>query len=378
MIKEGDNLYPIVFPDYQNSILNVTSSLLKYYGVSTNVPSNPVLDKVLVKKYRNIVYVLVDALGVEILNRHKDVSTALNNDFVQIITSVFPSTTVSATTSVMTGLPPISTGWLGWCQYVKEVEKSDIFFMNKDYYSESTVFEENIANKVAPVKKIYQLIEEADSSVHTLEVFPAFAQPEHDTFMKECITVVETCKKKGKHFIYTYWDKLDYIMHETGPGSIEVNQMLASIDKGYQYLTKNLEKDTLVVLIADHGQVEVCPIELRKYPSLWDTFVHEPSIESRATAFFIKPEKRVEFEDMFNHYFRDYFMLLTKAEVLAMKLFGTGVIHERIDEFLGDYMAIAIDHYYFKLAEGKFVMRGQHAGLLKEEMQVPLIIHSKK
>jgi predicted AlkP superfamily pyrophosphatase or phosphodiesterase len=320
----------------------------------------------------------VDALGAEILHRHAKVSTHLQSDVVQIITSVFPSTTVSATTSVMTGLPHITTGWLGWCQYVKEVEKSVIFFMNKDYYSESTTFEENMANKVAPVTKFYDLIQRADSSVSTLEVFPAFSQPEHDTFMKQCQTVVKTCQDKGKHFIYTYWDKLDFVMHETGPGSIEVNHMLATVDEGYQYLKTAIDEETLIVLLADHGQVEVCPIELRKYETIWSTFIHEPSIESRATAFFIKPDQFDTFEKEFNHYFSEYFMLLKKEEVLAMKLFGSGEIHPRINEFLGDYMAIAIDHFYFKLFEGKFVMRGQHAGLLRDEMLVPLIIHSKK
>lgn len=378
MIIEGDNLYPIVFPDYQNSILNVTASILKYYGVATKVTTNSKVDHILQKGFRNVVYILVDAMGTEILHRHSKVSSNLNRDMISEITSVFPSTTVSATTAVLTGLPPISTGWLGWCQYVKEVDKSVIFFMNKDYYSDSTVFEENIANKVVPIKKIYQLIEEASPSVKTLEVFPAFSQPEHDTFMKQCHSIVKVCQSEGKHFIYTYWDKLDFVMHETGPGSIEVNHMLSSVDEGYLYLKNTLDEDTLIVLLADHGQVEVCPIELRKYPSIWSTFVHEPSIESRATAFFIKPDKHQEFEKEFNTYFREYFILLKKAEVLSMNLFGTGEKHPRIDEFLGDYMAIAIDHFYFKSFEGNMIMRGQHAGLLKDEMMVPLIVHTKK
>ncbi|MDD3123156.1 MAG: alkaline phosphatase family protein [Candidatus Izemoplasmatales bacterium] len=378
MVIEGDNLFPIVFPDYQNSILNVTSSILKYYGVSTHISSNQLLDKELQKKYRNVVYILVDALGVETLRRHEPVSKSLNKDFKQTITSVFPSTTVAATTAVLTGLPPITTGWLGWCQYVKEVDKSVIFFKNQDYYNDSTVFNQNMSNLVAPVKKIYDLIEDVNDNVKTVEIFPAFSQSEHNTFMKQCHTIVSTCKEKGKHFIYTYWDQLDFIMHETGPGSIEANKMLESIDKGYHYLTESIEDDTIIILIADHGQVEVCPIELRKYPKLWDTFIHEPSIESRATAFFIKPDRKAEFEEKFNHYFREYYMLLTKEEVLKMDLFGYGKKHPRIDEFLGDYLAIAIGHFYFRLSTDKLIMRGQHAGLLKEEMQVPLIIHTKK
>jgi hypothetical protein len=35
-------------------------------------------------------------------------------------------------------------------------------------------------------------------------------------------------------------------------------------------------------------------------------------------------------------------MLLSKQEVLTKKLFGTGKVHPRFEEFWGDYLAIAI------------------------------------
>ena len=40
-----------------------------------------------------------------------------------------------------------------------------------------------------------------------------------------------------------------------------------------------------------------------------------PSIEPRATAFFIKDGKKEEFENLFNKYFSEYFNLYTKEEV---------------------------------------------------------------
>jgi len=378
MVSVGDNLYKIVYPDYQNSILNITTSILKYYGISSKYSTNKILDEELKKKYRNVVYILVDAMGSEILKRHHQVSTELNKDCVADITSVFPPTTVAATTTVLTGLPPVTTGWLGWCQYVKEVDRSVVFYLNRDYYDEKTLFKEDISAQAAPVKKIYEMIEEINPSVKTMEIFPAFSQPHHDTFMKECITIFSACEEEGEHFIYAYWDKLDTVMHDKGPGSIEVNKMLATVEEGYIYLKENLGEDTIIIMIADHGQVGVCPIELRRYADLWATFIHEPSIESRAATFFIQKEKKFEFEQLFLKYFREYFLLFTKEEVKALGLFGEGEEHPKFDEFVGDYLAIAIDHYYFKLSEGTYFMKGQHAGLLEEEVMVPLIIHSKK
>lgn len=369
---------PILFPDYKNSVLNVANSILKYYGCPVMHPSLITIDERLNRKFRNVILILVDALGDAILDKHPQESSHLKHDKVSTITSVFPPTTVAATTSVLTGLPPITTGWLGWMQYVKEEDKNVVFFTNKDYYNESTEFSYQVANKYVPIKQIYEIIEEHNPDVLTKEIFPAFRDPEHDSFLKEMQSVVKTCKEPGKHFVYAYWDKLDYTMHEVGPDAQETKDVLKLIDGGYLYLKENLPDNSIVFVIADHGQVAVSPIEIREYKDLWDTFSVAPSIESRATAFFIKPDRKTEFESLFLEYFRDKYVLYKSEDVLKMNLFGFGKKHPKIDEFIGDYLGIAIDNYYFKLNSGPFTMKGQHAGLLAEETVVPLIIFEKK
>ena len=48
-----------------------------------------------------------------------------------------------------------------------------------------------------------------------------------------------------------------------------------------------------------------------------------------------------------------------------------------INDFLGDFIAVAINNNMFVLNEGKSY-KAHHAGLLEDEMMVPLIIYSKK
>lgn len=358
--------------------MNVTNSILKYYGCPIKHASLEKLDGILDHEIRNIVYILVDALGLEILNKHPEVSNALRRDLVGSVSSVFPPTTVAATTSVLTGLTPAETGWIGWSQYVKEEDKTVIFFTNKDYYDEGAEFSYSIASKYVPIEQIYEQIVRFAPDVRTKEIFPAFREPEHDTFIKQTETIVKTCLEPGRNFVYCYWDKLDTLMHEFGPDSSEVKKMLESVDAGYANLIEKLPSSSLVVLIADHGQIAVEPIPLRDYTDLFDTFLHEPSVESRATAFFIKPDRKKDFEKLFNLYFRDKYALYKTEDLLKMQLFGEGTEHPRLKEFLGDYMALAIDKYYFQMRSDGFVMKGQHAGLLAEETFVPLIINEKK
>ncbi len=364
----------IVFPDYEHSILNVSNSILHHYGVKTDYLGLRLLDDALKKDYRNVVLILADAMGDKILRKHADVAKTLIADQKDTITSVYPSTTVASTTAVLTGLPPIVTGWLGWAQYVKEEDRTVIFFQNKDYYDETHTFSYNIAERFVPVERIYEKIERANDDVKTKEIFPAFREKQHHSFMAECKTVLKTIKKPGRHFIYVYWDKLDTLLHEEGTKSDNVHAMVKSIDEGYAHLKNHVGDDTLFIVIADHGQIDVETIELRNHKELWDMFRHEPSVESRATAFFIKENKKDAFERLFNKKFGKHFQLHSRCDILKMQLFGTGKKHPKTDEFLGDYMALATDKYIFKTQAGEFTKKGQHAGLLADEVLVPLII----
>jgi hypothetical protein len=368
----------LIFPDYKETILNVTGSILKHYRVKTATATLPLLDKELAKNYRNVVLILVDAMGSFALKSHLGGKGALNKDKQRDITSVFPSTTVSATTSVLSGRAPIETGWLGWCQYFIEEQKSVILFTNEDYYDETVVIDHPVAGTALPYQTIYRQIEEASPAVKTWEIFPAFRTPENDTFLKECQGIQKTARQPGRNFIYCYWDKLDTLMHIYGASSAEAKAMMEQIDAAYATLLSGLDDDTIVITIADHGQVDVFPLPLWNYRDLQATFRHEPSIESRATAFFIKPEQKKIFEDRFKDHFRDKYILYTVDEAVQTGLFGPGVPHPRFREFLGDYLAVAIDHYYFQLFSYPTPIKGQHAGILKDEMLVPLVIHSPR
>lgn len=52
----------IVMPNYEHSILNTITSILKYYNVETNHKSLESLDKILEKKYKHIVFIVLDGL----------------------------------------------------------------------------------------------------------------------------------------------------------------------------------------------------------------------------------------------------------------------------------------------------------------------------
>ncbi|MDC7244124.1 MAG: alkaline phosphatase family protein [Sphaerochaetaceae bacterium] len=364
----------IVLPDYENCLMNITTTILKHYGVKTKYKSLPVLEKELNKGYRNVVYILIDAMGDSILKKHEDVTEYLRSNQTKTLTTVFPSTTTSATTSVLTGKPPIETGWIGWLQYIKEEDKSIIFFYNQDFYDESIKFDYNVSDKYAPVKRIYELIKESNPEIKTNEIFPEFRVPEHKEFINMCDTIIKECNNDNKNFIYAYWDKLDTFIHRNGTESNKVHSHIKQLNEDLKYLREKLDDDTIIIVTADHGQIDIEEIELFKYKELTETFVHNPSIEARATAFFIKEDMKSKFEEEFNTHFRDKFILFDSADFIKTNMLGIGKEHYKLREFLGDYFSVAIDKYTFKLSNSKREFKSQHAGLTKEEMLIPLII----
>jgi len=296
----------LFYPDYKNTILNVSNSLLKYYGCETFAPSLPLLDNILAnKEFRNIALVLVDAMGESTLQNHSEQAKNIASDKVATISSVFPPTTVAATTSVLTGKPPISTGWIGWMQYVRDIDRNVVFFKNKDYYDESAKIDIPVANTYVPVTEIYDIFKAKNPDLTTKEIFPAFREPEHDTFAKQLETLNTEFEKPGRHFAYVYWDQLDSVMHEFGPDSQEAADTLDAVDKGYSAIKEKLPSDSIVIMIADHGQIAVKPIKLYEYEKIWSLLEKKPSIESRAVTFWVKEGKKDDFEREFLSNFRN-------------------------------------------------------------------------
>ena len=70
--------------------------------------------------------------------------------------------------------------------------------------------------------------------------------------------------------------------------------------------------------------------------------------------------------------------MIKSSEFLESKFLGDDEVQYKVKEFLGDYFAIAIDKYSFKLVNSKRGFAAQHAGLTKDEMLIPLIVHSPK
>ena len=366
----------IIKPDYTNSIMNVSNSFLNHYNIKTDYPGIPLLDKELQNNYDHIFYILLDGMGVNVINAHLDENDALRKYMRQSVTSVFPPTTVAATNAVLSALPPITNGYLGWVQYFKE-ENSDIaVFLNKDFYTNEEL-PEIVRDKYLSYDNIIKRIHKQNPDVITNQFFPGFIEgSDTESFKDEIDKALMVAHNTDQSFSYLYWTQPDLFEHVHGTYSKEVKTVLKGLNKDFEDLLDNVPPNSMAVVIADHGLIDVEEINLFQYENLTNMLVRKPSIEPRAINFFVKEDKLIEFKEEFNTLFTGKYILLSKDEVFKSNTFGEGVKHPLIDMFVGDYLGIAIDKYMFSLS-GKKMYKAHHAGTSEEEMMVPLIIFTK-
>lgn len=375
----------IVYPNYDNSILNLTTSILKYYNVETNHTSIEKLDKILEKKYKNVVLIVLDGMGEHMLkNISKD--GFFRKHELDCITSVYPSTTTAALTTYYSGKPPYESGWIAWSQYFKEYGRAVNMLQHLESYQNDTLQNATIdINKdIVNYEPIYSRIEKASPKVQACEIMPDYSDIRCNRTIKAndvehiCESIKKVCNEKGEKFILAYCDNPDSLLHKYGCTSDEAKEMVLDAQERIEDMCKDL-KDTLVIVSADHGHKDINKVyDILDYPEILDCLILPPSLEPRVLSFWVKEDRKKDFEKLFNKNFKKDFMLLTKKEFLDKHFLGYGNKHKKIDDFIGNYIAlsisdavIVIDTFLNRKGNTK---KSTHCGLSKEEMEVPMIV----
>ena len=358
----------LVMPDYDNCIANVPNSILKKYGIQTVGKSLPLLDKYMGKNYKNTVLILLDGMGKAIIEKHLDPSGAFRTNLAGIYKSVFLSTTVAATTSIMSGLQPCEHSWLGWECYYPQVDKNVTVFFNTIQGSDEQAADYDIPRTVTPYES---LVEKLNKHGHEAHMLAPFTEDHPKTIEELCDKIKSLCKEPGEKNIYAYWNQPDGLLHRNGCSSQVVHDALLNMEKCVSDLASELE-DTLVIVTADHGHLDTDCATIQDYPEIMDCLIRLPSLEPRVLNLFVKEEKKEVFEKLFNKEFGDSFKLMPMEEAISQNLFGTGKHHEMFRKMLGNYLAIATGTLSIYFNEERWV--SMHGSLTEDEMLIPLIV----
>lgn len=380
----------IVMPDYKHCILGTITSILKYYNVDSKHKSSEKIDKILNEKnYKNVVLLILDGMG-DIVLKNIDENGYFRKNQIDVVTSVYPSTTTAALTTYYAGKPPFETGWIAWSQYFKEYGKNIDMLSHMQSLTGLNIKNAklDVFKEIVNYKTIFNQIEEASKDVKAYEIMPSYSDRRSKRTIKadsiDEITenIKLLCENDDKKFIMAYSDNPDGLLHKYGTKSDEVKEFVVETEKKIKNMCDNLNDDTIIIISADHGHKDIeKSYSILDYPVLQKCLLMPPSLESRCITFWVKENMKEEFEREFNKEFKEEFMLMSKEEFLSKNMLGFGDMHNKIDDFLGNYIAVSISGSIIVLEnyleKGKGVKKSTHCGLTRDEMEVPIIVLKK-
>lgn len=372
-LQSMNETYKLVYPNYSRCILNTISSIQNHFGGKTEYSLDPYMEEIFKEKnYKNVIVLLLDGLGENILEHNLEASSFLKTHHLYTNTAIYPSTTAAATTATLCGLAPIRTGWLGWCNYFKEIKRNIVLFTGKDYFTgEDTGFN---GFKALPTKPFF----------YDLDVNGAICQPNFAKRKKQFKKIVKhslkEIKRKKKNVQYVYYTQPDTLMHTNGAYHEEVAKRLKEIDDILVWYSKKLPKDTLLIISADHGHTNVEPLDFYQCDLLLKMLNHKPANDSRCITFSVKDEYRGIFPTIFEALFGYAYDIMPSSEAIRNGFFGkdNDIPCARAYDFLADYVAVAKNKYYFNYqGPDSEIFKSHHAGITADEMLVPVIVFRK-
>ena len=363
----------LIKPDFTRNIINISATLAEFLHSPNANPTLPDLAAALKSGHRNVALLVLDGMGINPLVRNLPADSFLRRNIARVLTSVFPSTTTNATTTIQTNTYPMEHGWFGWSLYFEELHRAVNIFEDIDSQTGEPI-ERGYSRRALPTVPFYR----RTMSEHTVNVVvPPFWRDEPNRYVWTTIgeffgQIEAVCKKDGPQFIYAYCTEPDSVMHRFGVTSPEAAGVLRTLNDGLETLVKNTP-DTLFVVTADHGQVDVGGIfEIYKDGELCSLLDWPPYLEARAAAFKVKPGCREKFENMFREKYGADFLLLPVEKLIAENYFGGDLVngHARL---LGDCIAVGVTDKIMHLSPRSHAFKGHHTSLTAE-MEVPLIL----
>ena len=360
----------IRYPDYDRCLVNLACSVAKEFHVTPPNASLPECDR-LFHGQKNVVLLVLDGMGTAVMEGNLDKDGFLRSHQISSISSVFPSTTVAATTSLRSGLYPIQHSWLGWDCYFHQLDRNVSVFPNTFSETDIPAAPFSIAESYIPYQSVVQAIRLAGGDARELADYKMPNPKDFDAFFD---TLSQWCGEPGRKYIYAYLEEPDHTMHAHGCYGHTARRTLRMLERKIRTLSETLT-DTLLLITADHGHIDLTEkTAIQEDPVMADCLLRAPSLEPRAINFFIKKGREQEFEQHFRSTCKEAFRLFSREEFLSRELFGKGTPHPQALTMLGDYIAAGTGRSaIFNTPEEKKRFTGHHTGLTQEEMTVPLI-----
>lgn len=382
-------LFPLprnsVWPDYgSHGLLGLTRALGSWLQghEELTLPGLPP------RQPRGVVLLVIDGLGDNFLQRLGQ-GSRMHAQQLARLTSVCPSTTASAVTTLYTGLAPAEHGLTGW--FIQDRRFGGVIApLPLQRRGGGRLRGPFLGARLFPYRTLAQRARRPVSVLTPAELAPSGYTSRHTRGarvigypqLKDLLPAVldEAARLDGRGLIHAYYPGFDALSHKLGPYAKEVQGLFGRLDELFVALAAGLRRHGMALLVtADHGFIEAP--EERHYRldarSPVQAMLAAPLSGERRLAFCqVRAGAEQEFEDFAARDLAGRAVAVRSRRLLAAGLFGPGPRHARLAERLGNYALLMEAGHTLSdrlPGEDELRMRGVHGGLSGEEMWIPLI-----
>jgi hypothetical protein len=373
MVKDGPMQPVPVIPDYSGANLTgiIPGCLLGTSGRRPNWFPQPLQDA------ERIVLLVIDGLGYEQLQRHAHIAPNLMSLVGGSITTIAPSTTASALTSLVTGASPAEHGIVGY-----RMDMGDSIMNSLRWWSDTRDLRK--VHPPASVQPIPPFVGMTIPVVSRAELEGSAFTEAHLRGSRPCgwraaSSIVAQCASlisSGEKFVYAYYDGVDKIAHERGFGAY-YDAEIAATDWLVGSLLNTLPSGTTLAITADHGQVQVDDNVVHLSDDIKAT-LHHQSGEGRFRWLHAKRGQESELLQIATDSYSDIAWVASRDQVVEEAWLGPargGRIADQVKRRLGDVALVPFTATTFDdpLDSGPFSLVCRHGSLTADEMFVPFL-----
>lgn len=381
-------------PDYAGgSIVNLVSSLIQGLGGTSDYPALRQLSGTALQAPRHVALLVIDGLGADWLAARSP-NGLLMRALHARLTTVFPSTTAAAIPTFLTGDAPLQHGLTGWHTYIGELacvmtvlpgrpRFGGVTYRRAGVDPLSIIGGTPLFNRIRAkgVQIATPDIVGSDFNQALQGVAKALPCEGLQDLFRQAARVLKPWGRNNRErsYLYLYWSKLDAIGHEFGMESAAAEAHLRELELAIeQFLETIAGTDTLLLVSADHGQIDSMredEINLEHYPSVAQHLSLPLCGEPRAAFCYLRSGHEAEFLQACREDFGKRVEVVSTALLTEQGFFGTGRPHPRFWERVGDYCLLPTGQGVIRqrlMFERSLQHIGAHGGLTDAELMVPL------
>lgn len=400
-----------VKPDYSRYCLsNVPSTILSTFGIDGTRPTLPkdAFGDVETSGVENVILLLCDGLGYNEWKRQSGqgfIGAISKKGSVRPMTTVFPSTTAAALTTISTGLTPQEHGLPEWFVYMEELGEIIVplpftrvgdsgrdtlvgAFDPRNLFDGQTVFQRLKREGVSCTSLTNRTLANTAYTKVSMAGSGVVAYNTASDLTVSLRRLVE--RSRGKNLFYAYWSYVDTIEHIYGPGTDEAEVEASLISHAFQEgflskLDREAAKKTLIVVTADHGQIKIAPektLYMNRFGKLAKALERAPSGamipawgSARDAYMRVDPSRLDETKEYLEDKLAGTASVLRTEDAMKEGLFGINRPTMKFRRRIGNLMVLphGTKTVWFRYKKGESLdMRGHHGGLTADEMTIPL------